>query len=133
MTSLLHRLQSLTGPDREVDAEIGRGLGVEPKRKNIYKRGHYLGGKPVLLRVEEEWPRYTESLDAVEPLLADFYYLLAKGKLRPKEPLYGVQIMAPDSSQKVLAEAEHDIAAIALLIAWAKMMESDSALSGKEE
>jgi len=117
MADLLSRLLTLTGPDRAVDAEIALANGWIRVPDHIYWRNP--DGQ-----ICHEPPRYTESLDAVEPLLAEFYYLLAKGRTRPDEPLYGVQILEPGTPPgTVLAEAEHEVAAIALLIAWQKAKE----------
>lgn len=49
-------------PSRELDAEVGRAVDATPKAKNIYKRGHYQGGKPVLLRIEAVWLRFEARL-----------------------------------------------------------------------
>jgi hypothetical protein len=117
--SLLSRLGALTGPDREVDAEIALACG--------WTKGRWRTGiddwRSPSGQICPQPPRYTESLDAIEPLAAEFYYLFAKGKTRPDEPLYGVQLMRPDDKHWVIAEAEHDLPSVALLIAIMKAKE----------
>jgi hypothetical protein len=56
-------------PSTELDAAIGYAVDATPKAKNVYKRGHYIGNKPVLLRVEAIWLPYTTSLDAAVTLV----------------------------------------------------------------
>lgn len=56
-------------PSRELDAAIARALGIQGKRRNIYRRGHYVGGKPVVLRVVEDFPAFSSSLDAAVTLV----------------------------------------------------------------
>ena len=113
MTSLLHRLQSLTGPDREVDGKIALAVGWRQLSHDLWRNGD---------DIAEEPPRYTESLDAAKTCLAP-------------GARWGVETWPDGGFQArvghVFTHGETD--AIALLIAWAKMMESDSALSGKEE
>lgn len=117
MTTLLSRLQSITGPDREIDAEIALANGWTRVRfEQSWRRPD--GG------IQPGVPRYTGSFDAVEPLAAEFYYLFAKGRTRPDEPLYGVQILRPDgAASDVIAEAEHELPSVALLIAIMKAKE----------
>lgn len=54
------------GGDAELDADICLALGINGKQKRIYRRGHYIGREPVLLRVETKWPPLQTSLDALE-------------------------------------------------------------------
>src|SRR5712664_179299 len=60
MTSLLSRLQSATGPSRELDAEIALANGWRQLTHDLWRKGD---------NVAEEPPRYTESIDAALTLL----------------------------------------------------------------
>lgn len=71
LEGLAERCEAATGPDRELDAEIGRSVGASPKRKNIHKRGHYIDGQPVLSRIKDVYPPYTASLDAAMSLVPE--------------------------------------------------------------
>ena len=55
-------------PSMELDGAIGYAVDATPKAKRVYKRGHYIGNKPVLLRIEAVWLPYTSSLDAAVTL-----------------------------------------------------------------
>lgn len=44
---------------------------------------------------------------AVMSIPDKFYWLIAKGRLRPAEPLYAVQILSRDTGE-IVAEGEHD-------------------------
>jgi hypothetical protein len=69
LQSLARRCEEATGSDRGLDAQLGRALRRDGKAKNIYQRGCYRGGKPVLLRVDYVFPPYTASLDAAMTLV----------------------------------------------------------------
>ena len=117
--SLLSRLQALTEPSREIDAEIALANGWYIGKTTNDGVWFNPDGQ-----IHDEPPHYTGSLDAIEPLAAEFYYLFAKGKTRPEEPLYGVQILRPDgSANDIIVEAEHDLPSVALLIAIMKAKE----------
>jgi hypothetical protein len=64
--SVVDRVKGLTGPNRDIDREIGNRFRQEFEEKNIYKRGHY---PRVLLRVEKVFPAYTGSIDAAVALI----------------------------------------------------------------
>lgn len=68
-TEIIERMEKATCPDRGLDNAIGRLLGAPFKTKNIYRRGHYIAGKPVLLRVSEEYQPFTASIDAAIALV----------------------------------------------------------------
>ena len=55
-------------PSKDLDGAIGYAVGATPKAKPVYKRGHYIGNKRVLLRIEAVWLPYTTSLDAAVTL-----------------------------------------------------------------
>ena len=125
--SLLSRLQILTEPSREIDAQIALANGWRQLKRNLWFKPADANNYSQSF---EEPPHYTGSLDAVEPLAAEFYYLFAKGKTRPDEPLYGVHLYRADGRQRqsfrshaILAKAEHDLPSVALLIAIMKAKE----------
>ena len=133
MTSLLSRLQSLTAPDREVDAEIALKAGWTKRYSAV---GDCVIWRDADANTSLTPPRYTESLDAALTLVPNGWH-----------PIIDYRDNLDGSSSVVLHEFPQpcrripekpfaiikESAARALLIAWAMMMESDSALSGKEE
>lgn len=72
-SSLLSRLQSLTGPDREIDAEIALAFGWTHTK--LPRDGRAYWRKPGVTdwwdRVSNGPPRYTASIDAALMLLPD--------------------------------------------------------------
>ena len=54
-----------------------------------------------------EQVRAERERNPLNQLPNDLYWLIGKGKTRPDEPLYGVQLLEP-GSLKIIAEAEHD-------------------------
>ena len=71
LLALAARCEAATGPDRRLDAMIGAVVGVEPKERNVYRRGHFIGNNPVLLRIAQDYPKFTTSLDAALSLVPD--------------------------------------------------------------
>lgn len=69
LDALIAELEKAKVGSRELDGKVGRAVGVTPKKRDVYKRGHYAGGKPVLLRVADVWPPFTTSLDAAVLML----------------------------------------------------------------
>jgi hypothetical protein len=64
-------------------------------------------------------PNYTYSLDTAMTLIQDdLWWVLAKGRTRPDEPLYGVQLLKSDD---VVAETEHENFALAIVLAALKL------------
>ena len=64
-----------------------------------------------------ELPRLTESIDAAMTLLyPGLYWMMAKGRLKPSEPLYAAQIIDAESGIAV-TEAEHNSLEICICIA----------------
>jgi hypothetical protein len=122
MTDLLSHLQSLTAPDREIDAKIALAHGWKRYASDQWADPYWHSPDN---HICPNVPRYTGSLDAVRRLIPDdLYWIMAKGKTRPDEPLYGVQILRPTGNPKdVIAEAEHDLLEVALLIAIMKAEE----------
>jgi hypothetical protein len=64
LQSLRDRVAQATGPDREIDAAICVAFGIEGKSRTVNRRGHFVNGKPVFLRVVIEYPKLTSSIDA---------------------------------------------------------------------
>jgi hypothetical protein len=64
-------------------------------------------------------PPYLNSVDAALSLIPDpFNWIVGKGRTRPDEPPYGVQILLTDgAADDVIAEAESASAPIAICIA----------------
>ena len=60
MTTLLSRLQSATGPSRELDAEIALANGWRQLAHDLWRKGDNVAEEPL---------RYTESIDAALTLL----------------------------------------------------------------
>jgi hypothetical protein len=90
--ALIERVEKATGPDRELDISICDELGWPDKAWAGYPAGP------------------TSSLDAavalVERLLPGIFYIIAKGKTRGDEPLYGVRLLF--GTDEPIGEAEHD-------------------------
>jgi hypothetical protein len=105
---LIARLEVAEGPSRDLDMEIAK-----------LAQGFGLPGSGLLGYL----PYFTSSLDAALTLVPKgMWWLIGLGKTRPKEPLYGAQILLhgprPPYNADVLAEGEHDAnPAIALCIA----------------
>lgn len=110
---LVKRLEAATGPDRELDAELYDAF-IEPLTWQVVSdSGHQ---KP---------PCYTASLDAavalVERVLPGRGLMMARGRTRKNEPLWGIEVLASDfcpvGKPPVIAEAEHEDPALALTLA----------------
>lgn len=56
--------------------------------------------------VNDKAMRFASVQHALNSIPDELYWIIGKGKTRPDEPLYGVQIM--DQQRKILAEAEDD-------------------------
>lgn len=99
LSALIERLEKLTGPDRGLDYEIHCRDGLE----GVGMYGAH--------------PAYTASLDiAMQLIPGDLNWLLASGRCRPSEPLYGFAFYRPDEDAPFV-EAEHDNREICVLIA----------------
>ncbi len=129
LLALADRVEALTAPDREVDAEIMCAVfGYErdgtmfygKSRDYVLERDYYaLEGSP------QELPSPTASLDAAMTLVPEGRgWLAGYGRIRPDEPLGGAMItriaaptsFAPDAADKI-AEAEAATPALALTAA----------------
>ena len=72
---LIARLEAATEGGRELDVALAKRLRQPIKKKPVYKRGHYSGGKPVVLRTEDVASPYTTSLDAALTLVPEGHRL----------------------------------------------------------
>lgn len=123
MTDLAARCQTAEGPGRALDVGIAEFMGkvLMPWHAIAQDDGCFMR------RVGDTWleithskvsgmwptdryiPRYTASIDAALTLIPDgMWWLIGKGRTRPDEPLYGVQIL---DGERVVAEAETEASA----------------------
>lgn len=116
MSTLIERLQALTAESppsllREIDAEIALANGWKRSENHA---SVWADPNGCLAHV----PRYTESLDAVEPLLRTFHWSIDKDSNGFHVTIYGNGRDIPD------IDGEHEATpAIALLIAIEKAKE----------
>ena len=101
-------------PSKELDGAIGYAVGATPKAKPVYKRGHYIGNKRVMLRIEAVWLPYTTSLDAAvtltDWLLISLSDIAADGMIQcelgePGRNLVGVSVGAKTRALALCAAA----------------------------
>lgn len=129
LEELADRVEKLTGPCRETDADIAATLRIgkptheEWVRKNFpVWRGRSNGSVEVVHTdgtggVHWMSERYTASLDAAMALVPeDMYWHVGHGRTRDDEPLGGASIIEP-FTLKTFAEAEAVTAALALTAA----------------
>lgn len=118
---LIARLERATGPDRDLDREIGIKTldwivtSLSGQGDVLYIDGSYYVDDP-----RGEFPSPTESLEVALTLVHDdLFWLIAKGRIKPEEPLYGAQICKASLAVagQIIAEAEHNCLAIAVCIA----------------
>jgi hypothetical protein len=62
----------------------------------------------------------TSDISAIAAIPSGLYWLIGKGRTRPSEPLYGIQLIDPESDV-VVAEAEAEQLADAINAAVAKL------------
>jgi len=90
-----NRVAGSTGTDRDLDRDIHLALGLDLNR---------------IVHWGADKNAYTTSPDAALALLEEVtpgvFYVIAKGRTRSTEPLYGVRLMF--GTDEVIAEAEHD-------------------------
>lgn len=129
------RLSEATKADRELDFWIARATGIEEASEPDLEFVHFTSNGEFELNFaggKRGWlgthviHRYTASLDAAVALCERVLWgrglLIGKGRTRPSEPLWGVQILASDENEEqrempVLAEAEANAPALALCLA----------------
>lgn len=131
-SALIERLQAAPGPDRAIDADIFRAIGLTEAQERHCKDWCRMDGRTDLTtdRYIAAWaPAFTRSVDDALTLLPPgLWWLLGAGKARPDEPLYGAQIRDPGRALEdpPIAEAEHPTSpAIALSIAALRSREED--------
>lgn len=121
LSELIAKLEGLSGPDREVDIDLGIALGAFVEDPDAASYGPYLRR-----RLARRAPALTRSLDAavalVERKLPGTFYHVAKGRLTASEPLYGAQLLF--GSEEVLGEGAHRVnLALALCLALLRSLE----------
>ena len=109
---LIAALVAATGPSRELDAQVHEADAVSPN----WKKWLFADGSISVLI-----PPYTGSIDVALMLVPEGnYWIVACGKTRSDEPLYGARVLPPtfDPDAVPLGEGESDAsAATALCIA----------------
>ena len=150
LAALLPLLAASVGPDREVDARLWRAF--NPDLPVLLDPGVFFGrGKKsaaVIGPLREfdlsgwsDWnavaghigaPALTASLDValafVDRVLPGANFLLARGRSRPAEPLYGIHLLF--GSDQSLGEGEHDSAPHAIIMALVRALIAPSAAGG---
>lgn len=123
MKDLIERLETATGPDRELDAQIycaknGYGF-IKFERWNQHAGRLFYSIPGMKPHCESEgFPLYTGSLDAARTLIPPgLYWLAGEGKTRADELLGGARIFEHGKFDDPLAEGEHALVEIALCIA----------------
>lgn len=112
------RLICASGADREIDLALAAAMG-EMNHAEAEAWTRFIEGRADHIATPKPPKRYTASIDTalalLESRLPGVFYMLGKGRTRAAEPLYGFQIMF--GSDEILADAEHDHAPNAVLIA----------------
>jgi hypothetical protein len=123
LASLIERLEKAEGPNYALDVEIAQSL--VPSIVVLSHRADGTGNEPHTYR------SFTSDVgDAFwlhETMLPDTFYFFAKGKTRPTEPLYALQVLTSKKilrTKEVIAEAEHNMAPIAILLATLRALQS---------
>lgn len=139
LAELLARVKAATGPDRELDALVwastlpSDGIGLDgyglPDGSHFEHEADEDGSvsQYVILdgkshkRARRSAPDFTASIDAalalVERMLPGTCWLMAKGRTRPDEPLYGIQLIQEGADDAIADEAEHECVELAILAA----------------
>ena len=132
ISTLLDRVKAGTGPDRELDRAIWEHF-VPPPTERVTEVELPPGfGEDDLSQALDPTPNLTASVDAclalAEWVLGDVWWHFAKGKTRPDEPLFGVQLIRSGdaSGRDVLSEAEHDVFECALILAILTALEANT-------
>lgn len=117
---LIARLEKVTGPDREIDAQIAMLVGAVPEGAMRPSAAEDIGTFATSAYGFWTCKDYTASIDAALTLVpGTMWWLVGAGQTRPDEPLHGAQIRKPrfPGGGVVVGEAEHQCQAIALCIA----------------
>lgn len=105
MHDLAARCEAAEGPDRDLDEQIALAVGWTFHRDPLFD----FWREPNRADEHEEPPAFTASVDCALTLIPDgMWWLIGKGRTRPDEPLYGVQIL---DGERVVAEAETEASA----------------------
>lgn len=122
LDALIARVEAATEGSAELDLDILNALGprqwiwLDRRDETITHEQYGPGavGNPVT-----SMDRLSRSLDAAMTLIPDdLWWILGKGRTRPNEPLYGVQLRNPSGPDAVAAEAEHPTSiAVAICLA----------------
>jgi len=155
LRDLADRCRAATGPSRELDARIwaeldGRdfeerpsasmhaALWIEAKSRSTPHDacliGERLGDK--FWPSGNRYPHVTGSLDAamalVERMFPDAYWMFARARTRPTEPLYGFQLLNNHDIEEQIAIAEHSTREIAIVLCvLLALIERETAEGGK--
>ena len=131
LRALMARIESATGPDREIDYAISivfklgaihadeaeREIKASEKYKNKYRDDAHIRQSALNTFVT----RYTKSIgaatDLIERVLPESGWLIGKGKIAENEPLYGARVFKTLTSSEAIGESESDHGALALLAA----------------
>jgi len=52
--------------------------------------------------------RLATAIELIEDLFPGMHWILAKGKVHPREPLYGIRVFAEGDVDNIVAEGESD-------------------------
>lgn len=126
LIELIPRLESAAGPDEELATDIAEALGFQVRRDGGLTRwgrrhpshaylsdGHWCASRPIMASVDA-------ALALCERILPGAWWIMAKGRVRAGEPLHAAQLFREGHNPFTslpLAEAEHETAPIAILIA----------------
>lgn len=120
--ALFDKLEKADAGSRELDLEIWRACTGRPwewhrsfPKETVITWDQYgpkAAGNPVVTL-----ENLSESIGGAMTLIhPTFYWLMAKGKIKPNEPLYAVQIIDAESGIAVV-EVEHNVLEICIIIA----------------
>lgn len=125
-SDLLKALEGASGPALYLDIEVAKAL--VPQIIVMRQRDDDSGADPFTYR------KFTTCVDdalwLLDVMLPGTFFLFGKGRTRPDEPLFGFQILTSEvvmGENEVIAEAEHDCAAICILIALLRALDVQGA------
>lgn len=139
---LIARLEKCVEPDRELSDAVlfACGWRVNYSWDVLAQEQEEIGGYPEDLLdnacwyppgVKLDWiygfkrPDPLASIDAALTLIPDgLFWVLAKGRIRPEEPLAGFSIVRPDDMNNPIAEAEGNSLALCIVICALKSREA---------
>lgn len=120
----MNDLARATAPSRALDYRVAEALGNRVQVFRAPPESGLTGGLEFMFAPGssqgQALPPYTGSLEVALSLIdAEDGYIFGRGRVRPDEPLYGC-VLLPAGALDVddaVAEAQHDVAAIVVLIA----------------